>query len=164
MIYQGFLAIMFPFAAGVFIRDGEVPDWWSWLPPLSLFQHATGAMVTDLWPSITYTCGSTLTPEGSCVYSGVTFPCDRGFNATEGSCFVSGKTTYELYKDIDGKPYEELGYLILIGCVHRLFVLATYYISVPRMAAGVHNFFRSKLRSRVIELSYDNLQLRTIVN
>lgn len=135
MASQAVLLLFFVFAAGLFIREDDVPSYWKWLQTISIFHHSIKAITMGCFefleldcppPSIVngallgYQANVSTGGYGSCVTLQATYPCDVLDSGFPNGCKVDGHTAITILNGFETDKFESLGYVFAIGIVLRL--------------------------------------------
>lgn len=128
-----------------------------------MFQHGTNALVAGLWTDIEYTCREQITVNGTCLFSGVSFGCDVGFDYAENRCVVSGPEVVARFKRINPDKWASLGYIILLGVVCRILVAYFYIHPVNELYAAVKRKFTSSSKRIMLRLTMEQSRLGRII-
>ena len=128
---QGVLVISCVYAGGAFISWSNL-GFWVWLSELSLYTFSTRGMMIVVYRHLDFMCPANLVLKGSCVYNGVTYPCET----VDGTCGVTGQSVLQLFKRVpETDEWFQLGMLLVLLTGFRL--LTHLFLSFP-VSALIH--------------------------
>jgi hypothetical protein len=125
-----------------------------------VFQHGVDSLIAFMWDDIDYTCGAELQANGTCVFSGIEFSCDKAFNFTTETCVVSGPEVVGNFKGIKPDSTDSLLYLLALGLAMRAIIYIFYLYPFKAMIRYVRNALAggTSRATRVLVTEHAHLQ------